>query len=214
MFVRDCWKPGSETEIFSLIEQNSWGLLVSNGSSTEPGLPSPPYATNLAFVLSRERRVLTSHIARANSHAAALLRDKSPSLAIFEGPSSYVSASWYPGRDMPPTIYYTAVHCYGTLTFQDEGELRDAIEELTQLNEAGVPNGWQTSEIPEKDITRRLPAILGFEFRIDRLEAKFKLGQDEPKRDALAVAERLLASSNPRDRILGEMTRGYNENRS
>jgi transcriptional regulator len=49
--------------------------------------------------------------------------------------------------------------------------------------------------------------------RIDRLEAKFKLGQDEPKRDAMAVAERLLASESPSDRILGEMTKRYNENR-
>ena len=212
MFVRDCWKPHSEAEVFDLLDQNRWALLVSNGIDTDAGL-SGPFATNLPFVLSRERRILTSHIARANAHCAALLRGKSDSLAIFEGPSSYVTASWYPGRDMPSTVYYTAVHCYGTVIFQDETELRAALEELTDISESPFQNGWRTSDIPEKDISRRLPAILGFELRIERLEAKFKLGQDEPKRDALAVAERLLASGNPGDRLLGEMTRRYNENR-
>lgn len=214
MFVRDCWKPDSETEIFELMEQYPWGLLVSNGDVQESAPHCGPFATNLPFVLCREQRILTSHIARGNRHARALLSDDAQSLAIFHGPSSYVTASWYPGRDMPPTVYYTAVHCYGSFKFQDEAALRGALEELTQSNEAGIPNGWQTSDIPEKDITRRLPAILGFEFRIERLEAKFKLGQDEPKRDAMAVAERLLASANPTDRALGEMTRQYNQNRS
>jgi transcriptional regulator len=115
---------------------------------------------------------------------------------------------------MPPTVYYTAVHCYGTLSFQREAELRGALEDLTLRNEAKIRDGWHTNEIAEKDIARRLSAILGFEFHIDRLEAKFKLGQDEPKRDALAVAERLLASENPNHRILGAMTRRYNVNRT
>lgn len=213
MFVRDCWKPRSETEIFDLMEQNPWGLLVSNGSPTENGTLDGPFATNLPLILSRERRTLTGHVARVNDHAAALLRQESSPLAIFHGPSSYVTASWYPGRDMPPTVYYTAVHCYGSITFQHDPQLRAALEELTQLYENPIPNGWRTADIPEKDITRRLPAILGFEFRIDRLEAKFKLGQDEPKRDAMTVAERLLASDEPRIRLLGEMTRRYNEDR-
>lgn len=214
MFVRDCWKPRSEAEIFDLMEQNPWGLLVSNGTPATNEVLSGPFATNLPLILSRGDITLTSHIARANAHALALLRDKAQVLAIFQGPSSYVTASWYPKRDMPPTVYYTAVHCYGSITFQEDANLRAALEELTQLHEEPFPNGWQTSDIPEKDITRRLPAILGFRIRIERLEAKFKLGQDEPKRDALAVAEHLIASEDPRNRALGEMTRRYNEDRS
>jgi len=114
---------------------------------------------------------------------------------------------------MPPTVYYTAVHCYGSLCFQDNGVLREAIEELTNRSEAGVPDGWRTSEIPECDITRRLPKILGFDLLINRMQAKFKLGQDEPKRDAMAVGERLLQSEDPEDRVLGDLVVRFNENR-
>jgi transcriptional regulator len=213
MFVRDCWKPRTESEIFDLIDENPWGLLVSNGTMAENSVLSGPFATNLPLLLARNQRALISHIARANAHAAALLRDKSPVLAIFQGPSSYVTASWYPKRDMPSTVYYTAVHCYGKVEFQNEEILRESLEELTQRYENPIPDGWRTSDIPERDITRRLPAILGFQVKIERLEAKFKLGQDEPKRDALAVAERLLASEDSRIRALGELTRRYNEDR-
>jgi transcriptional regulator len=84
---------------------------------------------------------------------------------------------------------------------------------LTERSEKHVENGWKTSEVPHEAITRRLNSILGFELHVDRLEAKFKLGQDEPKRDAMAVAERLLASSDPSDLALGAMVLRYNESR-
>ncbi|MGA3048957.1 MAG: FMN-binding negative transcriptional regulator [Terracidiphilus sp.] len=210
MFVRPSWMPNSQQDVYDVIAQNSWGLLISNGKQG-------PNATNLPFVLDTargDRGVLTSHLARANAHAAGLQSLTEPALAVFHGPSSYVTASWYPGRDMPPTVYYSAVHCYGPLKFQDQDQLLDSVETLTTRNEEKVPNGWKTSEIPMEAILRRLPAILGFELHIERMEAKFKLGQDEPKRDAMAVAERLLKSSNPQEVQLGTMVYRYNEARN
>jgi transcriptional regulator len=202
--------PNSPQDVYDVIAQNPWGLLISNGKDG-------PNATNLPFVLDTargDRGVLTSHLARANAHAAALQSLTEPALAVFHGPSSYVTASWYPGRDMPPTVYYSAVHCYGPLRFQDQEQLLDSVETLTGRSEEKVPNGWKTTEIPMEAILRRLPAILGFELHIERMEAKFKLGQDEPKRDAMAVAERLLKSSNPQDVQLGTMVYRYNEARN
>ena len=192
------------------MESNPWGLLVSNGING-------PRVTNLPWVLDRKRGThgcLTSHISRANDHAAVLLQESSAVLAVFHGPSRYISAGWYPLRDMPPTVYYTAVHCYGSLTFQDHTALREAIEELTNRSERHFPDGWRTSEIPECEITRRLPKILGFNLLITRMEAKFKLGQDEPKRDAMAVGHHLLQSEDALDRVLGEMVVRFNENRA
>jgi transcriptional regulator len=209
MFVRSSWEPQSQQDVFDIILQNPWGLLVTNGDNG-------PNVTNLPFVLGAKRGsmgVLNSHLSRANEHAAALTKLDKPALAVFHGPSSYITASWYPGRDMPPTVYYSAVHCYGSLTFQDQPQLHQSVEDLTKRSEAEIANGWSTQEIPERDVLRRLPAILGFELHIERLEAKFKLGQDEPKRDAMAVAERLLQSDNANDRALGTMVYRYNEAR-
>lgn len=184
-------------------------MLVSNG-------PDGPFATDLPILLDRSRGsngVLVSHIARANAHAEVILAASTPALCIFRGPYSYVTSSWYPNRDMPPTIYYTAVHCYGRVSIQDNATLRRWLETLTNRMEAPFSNGWKTSEIPERDITRRLNSIVGFEVEIERLEGKFKLGQDEPKKDALAVAEKLRESQKASDVLLGEMTFNYNVGR-
>ena len=186
MFVRSCWRPASPEDAYQLIEGNPWALLVSNSDGG-------PVATNLPLLLDRsrtDRKVLVGHIARANSHCL-ILQNSPQALAIFEGPWSYVTASWYPNRDMPSTYYYTAVHCYGTVRVQSEDQLDEALETLTSRMETPIPGGWKTSEIPRREITRRFAAIQGFEFHIDRIEAKFKLGQDEPLPDAMAVAQHL-----------------------
>jgi len=209
MFVRSCWKPLSEHDPIELIEKNPWALLVSNG---EEG----PVATNLPLLFDHRRsdkKVLLGHIARANKHAVLLTESSTPVLAIFEGPYNYVTASWYPKRDMPSTYYYTAVHCYGRVTLQEEPELDESVERLTQVMESSIHDGWKTSEIEREAVTRRYKAILGFELRIERMEAKFKLGQDEPLKDALAVAEQLELRSREGDIELAAMIRGQNAGR-
>lgn len=209
MFVRPCWQPGSLQDALDLIERNPWALLVSNG-------PEVPFVTNLPLLLDRESAdaVLVGHIARGNEHARALESGGMQVLAVFEGPWSYVTASWYPNRDMPSTYYYTAVHCTGTLELQNEAELDTSLEDLTERMESRYPAGWRTGEIPRSEITRRFAAIAGFRIRVKRIEAKFKLGQDEPLRDALAVAEVLENHEAAQDQELAALIRKHNLSRS
>ena len=214
MFVRPCWRPTSPQDALDLIEQHPWALLVTNG---EDG----PLATNLPLLLDRTATaadgvnfVLVGHIARANHHLRSLMSSQMPLLAIFEGPWSYVTASWYPNRDMPSTYYYTAVHCYGTVELQDEEALGYALEDLTRRMESQYPDGWHTNEIPRSEITRRFANITGFRIHVTRMEAKFKLGQDEPLRDALAVAEVLEDHNAPQEQALAALIKKHNQSRN
>lgn len=209
MFVRPCWLPTSSQDTRSLIERNPWALLVSNGDHG-------PFATNLPLMLDPSSKdpdaplILVGHMARANDHMQQLTNASDPFLAVFEGPWSYVTSSWYPNRDMPPTYYYSAVHCYGHIELQSVPDLDSSLEDLTQQMESSYPNGWRTSEISRSEITRRLPSIIGFRLHITRTEAKFKLGQDEPFRDALAVADELMTHSAASDRELAQLIRKHN----
>ena len=209
MFVRPCWKPWDAEAAYDLIGAHPWALLVQNGDDG-------PFVTNLPFYLDRSRGplgTLVGHIARMNDHARVLAETLAPALAVFEGPESYVTASWYPKRDMPSTWYYTAVHCYGRIRLQTSAELEASLGELNGRMERSTPNGWKLDEVPHSEITRRLPAIVGFELEIGRLEAKFKLGQDEPLKDVLAVADRLAGSADPSVRLLAGMVRRANDGR-
>ena len=209
MFVRPVWRPQSPEQVYQLIDDNPWALLINNG---EDG----PFVTNLPLLLDRSRGehgTLIGHIARPNDHAAALFAATAPTLAVFHGPYSYVTPSWYPNRDMPGTYYYTAVHCYGTIRPQSDAALEASLKILNDRMEGPIPGGWRIDEVPRSEITRRIPYIAGFELEITRLEAKFKLGQDEPRKDALAVADRLEESSDETQRRLGRLTRQANEGR-
>jgi transcriptional regulator len=209
MFVRPCWQPAAPRDTLSLIEEHPWALLVSNGDDG-------PLATNLPLLIEPSSRefgaplILVGHMARANDHSKQLADVDASFLAIFEGPWSYVTASWYPDRDMPSTYYYTAVHCYGTIELQDTPALDVSIENLTERMESGYANGWHTREIPREAITRRFAGIVGFRMHVKRVEAKFKLGQDEPLRDALAVADELENHETSSDRSLASLIRKHN----
>jgi transcriptional regulator len=209
MFVRPCWQPTSPQDTRSLIEQYPWALLVSNGDEG-------PFATNLPLLIDPASAdpatplILNGHLARGNDHVHQLSNPDTIFLAIFEGPYSYVTASWYPNRDMPSTYYYTAVHCYGHIELQDEPALDASLEILTQRMESPIPNGWQTDEVPRSEITRRFSGIRGFRLHVDRVEAKFKLGQDEPIRDALAVADELDARGEQSSSDLAYLIRQHN----
>ena len=212
MFVRPCWVPQSPADTRKIITENPWALLVSQG-------PDGPLATNLPLLIEQTapnpdgNLVLVGHIARTNEHLTHLRTSTAPVLAIFEGPWSYVTASWYPDRQMPSTYYYTAVHCYGHLEFQEDPALDASLEDLVQRMEARHPQGWKTNEIPRSEITRRFAGITGFRMIVSRVEAKFKLGQDEPLRDALAVADALDTHETAGDRVLATMIREQNAGR-
>lgn len=209
MFVRPCWKTRTEEELFSFVEEHPWALLVNNGADG-------PFATNLPLLLDRTRGprgTLVGHIARANQHVHVLTNADAPTLAVFSGPYSFVSGSWYPNRDMPSTYYYTSIHCYGRVRTQTTEQLEKWIEILTNRMESAYPNGWNFGDVPHSDITRRLPSILGFEIEIDRIEGKYKLGQDEPKKDAMAVCRHLEKSSERAENELAKLVDSYNVHR-
>jgi transcriptional regulator len=66
-------------------------------------------------------------------------------------------------------------------------------------------------ELPDTGIARRMKAIIGFDIEITALRGKVKLGQDEPRVDALAVASRLDASDAGADQKLAGWIREKNQ---
>jgi transcriptional regulator len=54
-----------------------------------------------------------------------------------------------------------------------------------------------------------LKAIVGFAIEIDRIEGKFKMGQNRPVEDRIGTVARLESSSDPTARALAELTRRH-----
>jgi transcriptional regulator len=139
---------------------------------------------------------LRGHIARANP----LWHDFAPdveALAIFQGPSRYISPSWYPSKGetgkVVPTWNYAVVHAYGALrVIDDRAWLRAFVERLTHRHEAERRNPWKVADAPSDFIEKQLGAIIGLEIPITRLIAKWKVSQNRSIQDRNGVVEGLL----------------------
>jgi len=144
---------------------------------------------------------LRGHVARANPMLEDL-KEERESLAIFHGPDTYITPSWYPTKQetgkVVPTWNYAVVHAYGVLRVVDDADwLRAQLEALTAHNEAAFPKPWGVSDAPEEHITRLMGAIIGIEMVITRLLGKWKVSQNQPAQNQAGVVAGLKASSAP-----------------
>src|ERR1700685_3867083 len=169
-------------------------------------------ATHLPLLLDEtkgEYGTLTGHVSRANLQWRETSLE-AEALIIFLGPDTYVSPNWYPAKQetgrVVPTWNYAAIHAYGRLTFFDDPErLRTMVTELTRKHEAFFPAPWQPTDAPAAYIDSLLKAIVGFEFRILRLEGKQKFNQNRSVEDRMGVIEGLRALGDERKTQVAEL---------
>jgi transcriptional regulator len=152
---------------------------------------------------------LRCHVARANPqwHDSDFSK---PALAIFMGPDTYVSPSWYPSKaehgKAVPTWNYVAICARGHIeTFDDRDALHAHVAELSDRHEAGFPEPWHVDDAPADYMERQLKGIVGFRFTIAALEGKLKLSQNRSETDRSSVAAALSACSDPQARDIGAM---------
>ncbi len=141
---------------------------------------------------------LKGHFAKANPQWKTLQRG-GELLVIFPGEQAYISPSYYPSKaehgKAVPTWNYIAIHAYGRAeTFDDPTRLRALLDELTHHHEGSRPAPWTIDEAPPAYIDSMLRAIVGFELPIERLEGKWKLGQNRDKTDYDSVRSNLADS--------------------
>src|SRR5258705_824077 len=109
MYVPGYSRNDNIEEVKSFIKENSFAILVSNGSNKL-------HATHIPLELSTNENgkdILTGHISKANRQWKNFA-DNDRVLVIFNGPHAYVSSSWYDHENVP-TWNYIAVHIYGTI---------------------------------------------------------------------------------------------------
>ena len=167
-----------------------------------------PVATHLPLMLEDrgEHGALVGHLARANPQWRAF-DGHAEALAIFSGPHSYVSPSWYETQPSVPTWNYMVAHVYGApRVIEEEAAVRRHLLALVARFEGARPLPY---EYPyEEDWLRRMiQAIVAFELPIARIEGKFKLSQNRSETDRARVAAAFAASESPDERAMADMMR-------
>lgn len=128
---------------------------------------------------------MAGHVARANPHWRDLEKE---SVAIFQGPSAYMSPSWYPTKTetgkVVPTWLYVAVHAHGFVRAKHADAWKLAqVKDLTQSQEAKQTLPWTVDDAPSNYVSAMLRGIVGIEMTVNRLEGVWKLNEEEPAVD-------------------------------
>jgi transcriptional regulator len=152
-------------------------------------------ATHMPFLVDEGAEGLTvlGHVARADPVATAL---DGPVLAIFQGPSGYVSASWYASETIP-TWNHVTLHVRGTPEVFDDALplLRLTVERF----EAAVPEPWSLDRLGD-EAREMADQVMAFRLRAESWHAEAKLSQDKPGEErarVLSGLERDPAYANP-----------------
>jgi transcriptional regulator len=174
MYIPTAFAEADLTKLHEFIEQNSFGILVSQ-------VDGLPFAAHLPFLLNRTagpHSTLVGHMARANPQwreAAGQI-----ALAIFSGPHVYISPTWYEAEQVVPTWNYIAVHVYGRFRVIEEKEsLLEIVQAMVRFYEQAMPRPW-SFDPSSTFVERMLAQIVGFRIEVEMIEGKWKLSQNHP----------------------------------
>lgn len=149
------------------------------------------------------------HIAAANAQNQPLT--EGPATIVFHGPHTYISPNWYETKsNVVPTWNFAVVHCTGRPTrIKDDEALARGLRTLVEQNEARYGGGdWKFANLPETYLKNMRHGIVGYEMEIDKVEAKFKLGQERPEVDRQAVLK-ALRSGKGAEKSIAQLTAEY-----
>ncbi len=183
--------------LHQLIREHSLAALVTLG-------PEGLIANHVPLILDPDSGplgTLRGHLSRVNPQWRDSLPEVS-ALAIFQGPSAYITPSWYPTKEesgkVVPTYNYMVVHAHGPLQTYDEPRLLERnVRDLTELHESRFALPWSVDDAPPEYVKGLLKGIVGIEIPIARLEGKWKLSQNRPAEDQQGAVDGLQQAGDP-----------------
>ena len=186
MYIPPHFKEEDINEIELLIREFSFATLVSIKDNI-------PWATHIPLELITNKGaqwILQGHIARANPQRENF-ETNNDVLVIFMGPHTYISPSWYNHKNVP-TWNYKAVHLYGKVSLVEGEKLEEMLRKLMAHYEnahAEKPQGYD--EISPRTLEKDLRGIVGFEIKVERIEAASKLSQNRDTESHQSIIEQL-----------------------
>ncbi|MCG2611177.1 FMN-binding negative transcriptional regulator [Flavobacterium sp. SM15] len=190
MYIPELYKNENAEEIKSFIKNNSFGILVNQTQGKLWGTHIPlELETNL-----QGKEVLFGHISKENPQGNSF-EDNNEVLAIFNGPHSYISSSWYDHENVP-TWNYIAVHVYGKVRIIDGDELLFAMKKLVDKHESASKNPVRIERLSSETMNQ-IKGITAFEIEITEIQAVSKLSQNRDDKNHIAIISELEKKNDP-----------------
>jgi len=198
MYIPRIYKNVNEEEIQRFLIENSFGILVSASCGEI-------LATHIPLELEQNKKeewVLQGHVARGNPHWKHF-EDDTEVLAIFNGPHTYISSSWYDHVNVP-TWNYIAVHVSGTIKILEGDDLYLHLKKLVDKYEQSSSNPVSLETMPEEFVKKEIRGIVGFEIKIESIEAVKKMSQNRNEKDYNNITSKLEERSDTQSKAVSE----------
>lgn len=174
MYNFSYFKESEQQIILEFIRNNPFAFLTGSFMSGHQ------VATQIPLLLEERNGelYLQGHFMRNTDHHKAYIENPN-ALVVFSGPHCYVSASWYSNPHIGSTWNYMSVHASGNIRFMDDSELIAFMRKLTLTFEKGNTESLTYYDnLPQDFLNKMLPAIVGIEIRVDKMDNVFKLSQN------------------------------------
>ena len=171
-----------------------------------------PVATQLPLNIETraDKLLLTGHLMKNTDHHRAFEKNENV-LVIFNGPHTYISASWYRKQDVASTWNYISVHAKGKIRFTNREGTYRAIQSITDKYEGKVsPAAF--SCLSEEYVSGLLNAIVGFEIEVMSLDNVFKLSQNHHEETRISITEQLIKRGDENSLAIAKEMRKRMEN--
>ena len=206
MYNLPYYKEKDPALVLDFMKQHSFAMLI--GADEE----NRPVATQIPFLFVEREGLLflQGHIMKGNDHHKAFEQNNQV-LAVFTGPHTYVSASWYSNPQQASTWNYMSVHAKGELRFLNEEELLHMLDETTAFYENNPASPSLYKELPQEYVMRLVKAIVAFEIRVTSLDHVFKLSQNRDKQSYEKILSQLAAGDYAAQAVAAEMQKRKNQ---
>lgn len=207
MYVPSAFQVTDAVRLAKFMTEHSFATVVTQ-------LEGLPFASHLPLLYDPavgQQGTLFGHMARANPQwqGAVNQPEGSPALAIFNGPHTYISPTWYADPNTVPTWNYVAVHATGKLKLIDDPQsMLQLLTKTVNIYEAALPQPWRIEDQDAMFIEKLLAGIVGFQITVERLEGKWKLNQNQSVERRERVIETLSQSTRHDDQEIAKLMRG------
>ena len=176
MYTPDIYKNENQEEIKKFLEENSFGILINQTNGKL-------WATHIPLELDTNengKTILFGHISKDNLQWKGFV-ENDQILAVFSGPHSYISSSWYDHENVP-TWNYIAVHLYGNIKIIEEEAAINVLKKQVDKYEKNSKNPIRIEDLSKKTMLQTR-GIVAFEIEITEIQATRKMSQNRDEKN-------------------------------
>jgi transcriptional regulator len=197
MYNLPYFKEEDKEVVLQFVNDYPFAFLTGCDANNKPVATQVPF-----FVDERDGKIfLSGHIMKNTDHHKAFLQNNNV-LAVFTGPHTYVSATWYDNPHQASTWNYMSVHAKGLIRFGGPDELVAILKRLTLFYENNnTASTTVFDNLPPSYLEPLIKAIVSFEIEVDSIENVFKLSQNRNEKSYDNIISKLKQQGGDAEKI-------------